>query len=193
MKLFDLENELEKFALGCDCDCKSHRVDPIPQFQLERWPWFCIDHPNVGDCIVFKVSAEVHPRGIQMILCTPALVNASFKHYTLCVRKQGCIFHTFFSLGGWWFLLGVDKDQMRSISKVFTRTINFYFIVEPFFGDRYLVQFYWKFYMRCLIDVDMACLFYCVLGIPEDWPRYVQRLPSRFNFCRHSESLRSLI
>ncbi|KAH8963237.1 hypothetical protein BDL97_05G142800 [Sphagnum fallax] len=52
-----------------------------------------------------------------MILCTPALVNASFKHYTLCVRKQGCIFHTFVSLGGWWFLLGVDKDQMRSISK----------------------------------------------------------------------------
>ncbi len=101
-----------------------------------------MDHPHVGDCIVFKVSAEVHPRGIQMILCTPALLNASFKHGTLCVRKQGCIFHTFVSLGGWWFLPGVDKDQMRSISKVFTRTINFYFIVELFFGHRYLVQFY---------------------------------------------------
>jgi len=63
MKLFDLENELETLALGCDCDCKSHPVDPIPQFQLEPWPWFCMDHPNVGDCIVFKVSAEVHPRG----------------------------------------------------------------------------------------------------------------------------------
>ncbi len=152
-----------------------------------------MDHPHVGDCIVFKVSAEVHPRGIQMILCTPALLNASFKHCTLCVRKQGCMFHTFVSLGGWWFLLGVDKDQMRSISKVFTGTINFYFIVEPFFGDRYLVQFYWKFYTRCLIDVDMACLFFCVVGIPEDWSRYVQRLLSRFNFCRDSESLRSLI
>jgi hypothetical protein len=35
MKLFDLENELETLALGCDCDCKSHPVDPIPQFQLE--------------------------------------------------------------------------------------------------------------------------------------------------------------
>jgi len=86
MKLFDLENELETLALGCDCDCKSHPVDPIPQFQLEPLPWFCIDHPNIGDCIVYKVSAEVHPRGIQMILCTPAPVNASFKHYTLCVR-----------------------------------------------------------------------------------------------------------
>ncbi len=74
MKLFDLENELETLALGCDCDCKSHPVDPIPQFQLEPLPWFCIDHPNVGDCIVYKVSAEVHPRGIQMIRikCVPA-------------------------------------------------------------------------------------------------------------------------
>ncbi|CAM6076331.1 unnamed protein product [Sphagnum tenellum] len=57
-----------------------------------------------------------------MILCTPALVNASFKHYTLCGRKQECIFHTFVSLGGWWFLLGVDKDQMRSISKAYQKT-----------------------------------------------------------------------
>jgi hypothetical protein len=39
----------------------------------------------------------------------------------------------------------------------------------------------------------MACLFFCVVGIPEDWSRYVQRLLSRFNFCRDSESLRSLI
>jgi hypothetical protein len=98
---------LETLALGCDCDCKSHPVDPIPQFQFEPLPWFCIDHPNVGDCIVFEVSAEMRPRGIQMILCTPALVNASFKHYISCVRKQGCIFHTFVSSGGWWFLLGV--------------------------------------------------------------------------------------
>ncbi len=142
MKLFDLENELETFALGCDCDCKNHRVDPIPQFQLKPLPWFCIDHIDIGDCIVYKISAEVHPWGIQMILCTPTLVNASFKHYTLFVRKQGCIFCTFVSLRGWWFLLGVDKDQIRSKSKVLIRTTNFCFIFEPFFGGKYFVQFY---------------------------------------------------
>jgi hypothetical protein len=115
----------------------------------------------------------VHPWGIQMILCTPTLVNASFKHYTLFVWKQGCIFCTFVSLRGWWFLLGVDKDQIHSKSKVLIRTTNFCFIFEPFLGGKYFVQFYWKLYMRCLIDVDMACLFYCVVGIPKDWSQYV--------------------
>jgi len=92
MNLFDLENELETLARGCDCDCKSHPVDPIPQFQLEPLPWFCIDHPNVGDCIVFEVSAEMRPRGNQMILCTPALVNASLNTTSRVCENKGAFF-----------------------------------------------------------------------------------------------------
>ncbi len=104
---------------GVDCNYKSSPICLTPKFQLESLSWFCIDCPNVGNYLVYKVSTNVHPWGIQMMLWTPILQNASYRNYTLCVRKQGCVFQTFFSLRGWWFLVGVNKDEMCSINKVF--------------------------------------------------------------------------
>jgi len=35
--------------------------------------------------LVFKVSKDVHPLGVQMATCKPEQVDSAFKNFTLCV------------------------------------------------------------------------------------------------------------
>jgi len=99
MNLNDLEEVLRTLTIGIKYDYKqSQPLQPKLHFLWEPLPWFCIDCPNVGDCLVYKVSTNVHPWGIQMISCIPALKNATYQDYIFCVRRQEWAFHTYFSL-----------------------------------------------------------------------------------------------
>jgi hypothetical protein len=67
MNLNDLKEVLGTFSLGIEYDYKkSQPLQPKPHFSWEPLPWFCIDCLNVRDCLVYKISTNVHvPRAFR--------------------------------------------------------------------------------------------------------------------------------
>jgi hypothetical protein len=62
MNLNDLKEVILTLAIGIEYDYKqSQPLQPKPLFLWEPLPCFCIDCPNVGDCLVYKVSTNAHP------------------------------------------------------------------------------------------------------------------------------------
>jgi hypothetical protein len=59
MNLNDLEEVIKTLAIDIEYDYKQFQ--PKPHFLFQALPWFCIDCPNVGDCLVYNVSTNMHP------------------------------------------------------------------------------------------------------------------------------------
>jgi hypothetical protein len=73
-----------------------------PIYELDPLPEYCIDHPHLGNLLLFKVPMQQHPWGVNAILCNKDNQLLQFKDWTLCLYKVGWGIVTYVHIGGWW-------------------------------------------------------------------------------------------
>ncbi len=51
-------------------------LPPTTIYELDPLPDYFIDHPYIGDLLLFKVSLQEHPWGVNLVVCTEENYNA---------------------------------------------------------------------------------------------------------------------
>jgi len=61
------------FFLGCNL---PFTLPPNTIYELDPPPDYFIDHPYIGDMLLFRVSLQEHPWGVNLVVCTKENYNA---------------------------------------------------------------------------------------------------------------------
>jgi hypothetical protein len=73
------------YNLGCRN--VPYTLPTTTRYKLDPILGYCIDHPYIGDLILFRVLLQEHPWGMNVVLCNGEN-NAHFKNWTLCTRLK---------------------------------------------------------------------------------------------------------
>jgi hypothetical protein len=69
-------------------------------FELDPLSHYCINHPHLGDLLLYRVSMHVHPWGMNVVLCNKENQKAFIRDWTLCLHKKGWNMITYVHIGG---------------------------------------------------------------------------------------------
>jgi hypothetical protein len=89
-----------------------------PKFEIEPLPFYYIDHPKLGDLLVYKVLLRAHPWGVNFIFIKLEIYHYNFKNFCFCVRKVDYVLKAYVHIEGWWILVLLDELEMQKFYNV---------------------------------------------------------------------------
>ncbi len=76
---------------------------------------YCINHPKIGDLIIYKVLLRVNPWGVKFNLAKPKIYYCNFKIFCLCVQKVHWVLKPYIHIRSWWLLVSLDDSKMYKL------------------------------------------------------------------------------
>jgi hypothetical protein len=93
---------------------------------LDPLPDYCINHLDIGDLLLFKVSLQEHPWVVnQVVLCNGDNYKAWFANWTFCLHKIEQSMVTYVHIRGWWIESSHDKVKTFSFKYLTFQGVNF--------------------------------------------------------------------
>jgi hypothetical protein len=84
----------------------------IVTYEIKPLLDYCINHPYIGDVLLFKVPLHEHPWGVNTMLCIEENNHAQFKDWTICLHKVEQSMFMYVHIGGWWIKSNHDNIEM---------------------------------------------------------------------------------
>jgi hypothetical protein len=93
---------------------------------LDPLPDYCIDHLDIEDLLLFKVSLQEHPWVVNdVVLCNGDNYKAWFTNWTFYLHKVEQNMVTYVHIGGWLIEFNNDKVETLSFKYLTFQGVNF--------------------------------------------------------------------
>jgi hypothetical protein len=87
---------------------------------------YCINHFDIGDLLLFRVSIQKHPWVVNHVgLCNGDNYKAWFTNWTFYLHKVEQSMVTYVHIGGWWIESNHDKVEILSFNYLTFQGVNF--------------------------------------------------------------------
>jgi hypothetical protein len=119
MKIFDVVTSFGSLSLVGTAKCMQTSIVLKPKFEIKPLPSYCINCPELGDLLVYKIPLRVHPWGVNFIFIKPKIYHCNFKNFCFCLKKVNWVSKAYVHIGGWWILVSLDESKMQKLDHVY--------------------------------------------------------------------------